>query len=190
MNRLKKSYQKNVIPKLKKELGQKNDHAVPRLVKIVINVGISQEQNQQEALKNMADQLALITGQQPVVTKAKQSIAGFKLRAGDPIGLKVTLRGNRMYDFFDKLISIALPRVRDFQGTKRKAFDGQGNYSIGLSEQLIFPEVNYDKIDKVRGFEITIVTSTSDNENATRLLELLGMPFEKIPSETKKMKEN
>ena len=134
---------------------------------------------QQEALKNMADQLAATTGQRPIITNAKQSIAGFKLRAGDPIGLKVTLRGQRMYDYFEKLVSIALPRVRDFQGTKRSSFDGQGNYSLGLTEQLVFPEVDYDKIDKVRGLEISITTTTSDDKKAMRLLDLLGMPFEK-----------
>lgn len=179
MNRLKKTYQDQIIPTLKKELGLKNSLAAPKIIKIILNVGISQDQGQKEALKSMADQIALITGQQPVVTRAKQSIAGFKLRAGDPIGLKVTLRGNRMYDFLDKLISLALPRVRDFQGVKRKAFDGHGNYSIGLTEQLIFSEINYDKIDKVRGLEVSIITNTKDDKIALRLLELLGMPFEK-----------
>lgn len=179
MNRLKEKYQKEFIPILKKEFGIKNNHAVPRIKKIIINTGLKEEQGQKEALNNMSEQLALITGQKPLITRAKLSIAGFKLREGDPIGLKVTLRGNRMYDFFDKLVSIALPRVKDFQGTKNKAFDGQGNYSMGITEQLIFPEVNYDKIDKVRGFEITIVTSTTKDKIAYRLLELLGIPFEK-----------
>lgn len=179
MNRLQEKYRREIIPILRKEFSLTNDLAAPRLEKIVINIGISQEQGQGEALKNMAEQLAMITGQKPVVTRAKLSIAGFKLRAGDPIGLKVTLRGGRMYDFFDRLVNIALPRVRDFQGTKRTALDGRGNYSLGLSEQLIFPEVNYDKIDKVRGFEITVATTAVKNPEAFRLLELLGMPFAK-----------
>lgn len=179
MSNIQKKYQKEILPLLKKEWGFKNDLAVPKLKKIVINTSISQEQDQQEALKSMADQLADITSQQPIVTRAKKSIAGFKLRKGDPIGLKVTLRGRKMYDFFEKLIAIALPRVKDFQGTKREAFDGGGNYSIGLTEQLIFPEVNYDKIDRVRGLQITIVTTAEDDEKAQKLLELLGVPFEK-----------
>lgn len=179
MNRLKQTYQEKVVPKLKQELNLANDLAVPKIEKIVINVGITEDQGQAEALKSTAQQLALITGQQPVINKAKRSIAGFKLRAGDPIGLKVTLRGSRMYDFLDKLITIALPRVRDFQGTKRKAFDGHGNYTLGLTEQLIFPEISYDNIDKVRGLEITIVINTKQDQEALRLLELLGMPFEK-----------
>lgn len=178
MNQLLKKYKKEAIPFLKKELGINNDLAVPRLKYIVINTGISQEQGQQEALNNMSQQLANITGQKPIINKAKQSIAGFKLRVGDPIGLKVTLRGKKMYDFFEKLVTITLPRVKDFQGTKRKAFDNKGNYSIGLTEQLIFPEVDYDKIDKVRGLQITIVTTAKDNKTALRLLESLGMPFE------------
>lgn len=179
MNRMQEKYQKEIIPVLKKELGLKNNMAVPRLLKIALNIGIHQEQGQKEALNNMNEQLSMITGQRGIITRAKQSIAGFKLRLGDPIGVKVTLRGRKMYDFFDKLVSIALPRVRDFQGTKSNAFDDQGNYTLGLTEQLIFPEVNYDKIDKVRGLEITIVTSASDKKTAFRLLELLGMPFAK-----------
>jgi large subunit ribosomal protein L5 len=179
INNLQKKYQEEILPLLKKEWGLTNDWAVPRLKTIVINSGISQEHGQQEALNNMADQLAAITGQRPVITRAKKSIAGFKLRAGDPIGLKSTLRGRKMYDFFEKLVTIALPRVKDFQGTKLKAFDGKGNYSIGLTEQLIFPEVNYDKIDKVRGLQITIITTAEDDKKAQRLLKLLGVPFEK-----------
>ncbi len=179
MIKLKEKYQKEVIPILKKEMNLSNDFTVPRLKTIVLNTGINQEQGQQEALKNMAEQLAAITGQRPVVTRAKKSIASFKIRAGDPIGLKVTLRGRRMEDFFEKLVAIVLPRVRDFQGIKRTAFDGQGNYTLGLSEQLIFPEVSYDKIDKVRGLEVTITTTAKEDKKALRLLELLGMPFEK-----------
>ncbi len=179
MNRKQDQYTKEAVPKLMQEFGYKNTLAVPRLKKIVINTGISQEQGQKEALKSMSEQLALVTGQRPMITKAKQSIAGFKLREKDPIGVKVTLRGQKMYDFFDKLVSIALPRVKDFQGVKRNAFDGKGNYSLGLDEQLIFPEVNYDKIDKVRGLQLTIVTTANRNKPALRLLELLGFPFAK-----------
>jgi large subunit ribosomal protein L5 len=179
MNRILDKYQKKVINTLKTEFKVDNNLAIPRLKKIVINTGISEEQGQKAALKNMAEQIAAISGQKPIINYAKKSVAGLKLRAGDPIGLKVTLRGRRMYDFFDKLVTITLPRVRDFQGTKRTAFDGNGNYSLGLTEQLIFPEVNYDKIDKVRGMEITIVTTTNDDKKALRLLELLGVPFEK-----------
>lgn len=179
MNNIQKKYQEKILPMLKKEWSVDNDLAVPRLKGIMINTGINQEQGQQEALKSMTDQLAKITGQRPVITRAKKSIAGFKLREGDPIGLKLTLRGRKMYDFFEKLVAIALPRVKDFQGTKLNAFDGRGNYSLGLTEQLIFPEVNYDKIDRVRGLQITVVTTAGDNKRARRLLELLGMPFEK-----------
>lgn len=179
MSRLKLKYQKEVIPILKKEFGIKSYLEAPKLKKIVVNTGITQEASQKEALENMADQLALITGQKPVMTRAKTSIAEFKLRKGDPIGLKVTLRGRRMYDFFDKLVTISLPKVKDFQGTKTRAFDGKGNYSLGLIEQLIFPEVDYDKIDKVRGLQVTIVTSAENDHKAQRLLQLLGMPFEK-----------
>lgn len=185
LNTLQKKYREEITPTLKKELKLENDLAVPRLVKIVINASISQEQGRQEALKNMADQFASFTGQEPVITKAKKSIAGFKLRAGDPIGVRLTLRGRKMYDFFEKLLTIALPRVKDFQGTDIKSFDGKGNYSIGLTEQLIFPEVNYDKIDKVRGLQISVVTNAGDDEKARRLLELFGMPFAKAETERK-----
>ncbi|MCH7951659.1 50S ribosomal protein L5 [Patescibacteria group bacterium] len=179
MNNLRKKYQNKIVPLLKKELGVNNDLAVPRLKTIVINTGIGQEQGQKEALESMADQLAVITGQRPVMTRAKKSIAGFKLRQGDPIGLKVTLHGRKMYDFFEKLVTIALPRVKDFQGTKINAFDGRGNYSIGLTEQLIFPEIDYDKIDRTRGLQVVIITTASDDDQARRLLKLLGIPFEK-----------
>jgi large subunit ribosomal protein L5 len=178
MNRRQQEYKEKIIPQLKNEWHEKNDLAIPQLVKIVINIGMGLEQGQKETIKNMSEQVAQITGQQPVTTKAKKSIAGFKIRQGDEIGIKVTLRGNRMYDFFDKLVSIALPRVRDFQGIKRNSFDGNGNYTLGISEQLIFPEINYDKIDKVRGLEITIITNAKTDEKAMRLLELMGMPFE------------
>ncbi len=179
MNRKKKQYQKEIIPKLMKSFSLSNKLEAPQMKKIIINTGINQDQGQKEAIKSMVDQIALVTGQRPTVTRARKSIAGFALREGDAIGVKVTLRGQKMYDFFDKLVSIALPRVKDFQGVKRKAFDGQGNYSLGLTEQLIFPEVNYDKIDRIRGMQITIVTSTNDDEQALKLLELLGIPFVK-----------
>jgi large subunit ribosomal protein L5 len=179
MNRLKKSYNDRVLPELKKELKLKNDMSVPKLEKVVINVGISEEQHQDKALKNMEEQLAMIAGQKAKITTAKKSIAGFKLRAGDPIGVTLTLRGDRMYQFVDKLISIVLPRVKDFQGIKPTAFDSRGNYSLGLEEQIVFPEIDYDKIDKVRGLQINIVTTAHNPKEAKRLLELLGFPFEK-----------
>lgn len=177
--RLLEKYQKEIVPALKKEWKLNNVLAVPKIKKIVLAVGITDEQHRDQAIKNVADQLAVITGQKPIVTRAKKSIADFKLRAGDPVGLKVTLRKQRMYEFWDKLISIVLPRVKDFQGVKFNSFDGQGNYSLGLVEQIVFPEVDYDKIDKVRGLEITIVTSSYKDKEAKKLLELFGFPFEK-----------
>lgn len=179
LRHLREIYREEIVPTLRKELSLSNDMAVPRLIKIVISTRVSDPQGRTEALKNMALQLAAITGQHPSLTTAKQSIAGFKLRAGDPIGLRLTLRGKRMYDFLTKLIRVSLPRVKDFQGVRLGGFDGHGNYSLGLTEQLIFPEVNYDKIDKVRGLEVTIVTAAADDRQARRLLELFGMPFEK-----------
>jgi large subunit ribosomal protein L5 len=179
MNRLRKQIIDQITPTLMKELKVKNAFAVPKIEKISINVGITEDQHQQEALKNMAEQLKLITGQQPKTCAARKSIAGFHLRAGDPIGLMVTLRGERMYQFLDKLISIVLPRVKDFQGVSLKAFDGQGGYSLGLEEQIVFPEINYDKIDRVRGLQINIVTTAKDAATTKRLLELIGMPFQK-----------
>ena len=179
MNRLYQKYQKEIIPTLKKELEVNNDLAVPKVEKIVLNVGITEAQHQDKALENMSQQLAVITGQKPKVTRSRQSIAGFSLRAGQPIGLAVTLRGERMYQFLDKLIAIVLPRVKDFQGVSNQAFDQAGNYSLGLEEQIVFPEIEYDKIDKVRGLQINIVTTTKDPQTARQLLELLGMPFKK-----------
>jgi large subunit ribosomal protein L5 len=179
MNRLHQKYQENIIPELKKELGITNSMAVPKITKVVVNVGITGEQNQKLALENMAQQLAAITGQKPKTTVARKSIAGFKLREGDPIGLMVTLRGNRMYEFLDKVISIVLPRVKDFQGIKPTAFDQDGNYSLGIQEQIVFPEIEYDKIDRVRSLQINIVTSADDPRQAKRLLELVGLPFAK-----------
>lgn len=179
MNRLHTKYLKEVVPALKKELDLTHDLAVPTLKKVVVNIGITEDQHQAEALKSMADQLMVITGQKPKTTTAHKSIASFKLRAGDPIGLCVTLRGERMYQFVDKLISIVLPRVKDFQGVSLHAFDRQGNYSLGLEEQIVFPEIEYDKIDKVRSLQINLVSSAHDPQEARRLLELLGLPFKK-----------
>lgn len=179
MNRIQQKYQQEIIPALQKEWGITNPLAIPKVDKIIINVGITDEQHRDNAIDNMRNQLAQITGQLPIITKARISIANFKLRAGDPVGVKVTLRGSHMYEFLDKLLNIALPRVKDFQGTKLTAFDGHGNYNLGLAEQIIFPEVEYDKIDKVRSLEIAIVTTAKNDQKAKRLLELFGFPFEK-----------
>jgi large subunit ribosomal protein L5 len=179
MNRLQQYITDTVRPELQKELGVKNMMAVPTIEKVVINVGLTEDQHQAEALKSMAEQLKLIAGQKPKICAARKSIAGFKLRAGDPIGLKVTLRGERMYQFLDKLISVVLPRVKDFQGIPTDAFDKQGNYSLGLNEQIVFPEINYDKIDRVRGLQIVIVTTAKDPKTSRRFLDLMGMPFKK-----------
>jgi large subunit ribosomal protein L5 len=179
MNRLRLKYTQEVVPALLKELKFKHVLAAPAVKKIVLNVGITEDQHQKEAIKSMTDQIATITGQKPKTTRARLSIASFHLREGDPIGIMVTLRGDRMYQFLDKLISIVLPRVKDFQGVPNTAFDGNGNYSLGLDEQIVFPEIEYDKIDKVRGLQINIITSAATNQAAKRLLELLGMPFAK-----------
>lgn len=179
MNRLHQLINDEIAPALQKELGIKNCMAVPKIEKVVLNVGITEDQHQAEALKSMAEQLKLITGQQPKTCAARKSIAGFHLRAGDPIGLKVTLRGERMYQFIDKLVSIVLPRVKDFQGIPTNAFDQAGNYSLGLNEQIVFPEINYDKIDRIRGLQIIIVTTAGNPAKAKRLLELIGFPFKK-----------
>jgi large subunit ribosomal protein L5 len=179
MNRLQEKYLKEIVPALQKELGLKNIMAVPKLTKVVVNIGITEDQHQAEALKVMGEQFMVITGQKPKTTMAHKAIAGFKLRAGDPIGLCVTLRGERMYQFVDKLISIVLPRVKDFQGVSTTAFDQQGNYSLGLEEQIVFPEIEYDKIDKVRSLQINLNSTAKDAKVARRLLELLGMPFKK-----------
>ncbi|MBI3385975.1 50S ribosomal protein L5 [Candidatus Gottesmanbacteria bacterium] len=180
METLQETYKKTIVPTLMKELNIKSLMAVPKLVKIVVNCGMGTEAlKDKKTLESMATQLSIITGQKAAVTRAKRAIATFKLRAGDPIGLKVTLRGRRMYDFFTKLIAIALPRVRDFRGVPAKSLDGKGNYTLGISDQTIFPELEYKLIDKVRGFEIVCVTSAGSDKAARRLLELLGVPFEK-----------
>ena len=175
--RLRERYQKEVAPALAKEFGITNPMATPRLEKIVINMGMGEAIANAKVLDTAADELASIAGQKPVITRAKKSIAAFKLRQGMPIGTMVTLRGDRMYEFFDRLVSIALPRVRDFRGVSPKAFDGRGNYTLGIREQLIFPEIDFNKVDKTRGMNISIVTSARNDEQARALLRALGMPF-------------
>lgn len=177
MARLKDKYKKEVVPLLIKEFGYKNVMAVPKLEKIVINMGLGEAIQNIRVLDVASEELALITGQRPVVTRAKKSIAQFKLREGMPIGCKVTLRGDRMYEFFDRLVNVALPRVRDFRGVSPKSFDGRGNYALGLREQIIFPEIRYDKVDKIRGMNIVIGTTAETDEEAKALLKYLGMPF-------------
>ncbi len=170
-------YRETVLPTLMKEFGYKNVMQVPRISKVSINIGLGEALQNAKAVDAATNDLIIITGQKPVVTKARRSIAIFKLREGVPIGIMVTLRGNRMWDFIDRLINIVLPRQRDFQGVSPDSFDGRGNYSIGLREQLVFPEIEYDKIDKVRGMEITIVTSANSDNEARRMLALMNMPF-------------
>lgn len=177
MARLKVRYQSEVAPAIAKEFGIENPMAVPRLDKIVVNMGIGEAIANAKVLDTAAEELKAIVGQKPVITRAKKSIASFKLRQGMPIGVMVTLRGERMYEFFDRLVSVALPRVRDFRGVSPKAFDGRGNYTIGIREQLIFPEIDFNKVDKLRGMNISIVTTARDDEQARSLLKALGMPF-------------
>ena len=178
MSRMKQKYN-DIVPALREECGIKNPMQTPKLEKIVISVGAGQEGKDSKLIANMADTISLIAGQKAVIVAAKKSVAGFKAREGAPSGIKVTLRGENMYNFLDKLISIALPRVKDFRGVSRKGFDGRGNYSFGLDEQLMFPEVDYDNILKTHGMNITFVTSTEDDKEAFVLLEKLGMPFAK-----------
>jgi len=177
MARLKELYHKELVAKLMKEFNYKNKMQVPRLQKIVVNMGLGEAIQNIKVLDSATDELMAITGQKPVPTKAKKSIANFKLRKGMSIGCLVTLRKDRMYEFFDRLVNIALPRVRDFRGVSSRSFDGRGNYSLGIKEQIIFPEVDYDKIDKIKGLNITIVTSAKTDEEGKALLELFGMPF-------------
>lgn len=177
MSRLKEKYSKEVLPRLVEHYGYKNVMQAPKLVKVTLNMGVGEAIENAKVLESAEKDLATIVGQHPVTTRAKRSIAAFRLRAGMPIGLKVTLRGQRMYEFLDKLINAVLPRVREFSGVSRSAFDGRGNYSLGIKEQIIFPEIDYDKIDKVRGLEISISTTAKTDEEARELLELLGMPF-------------
>ena len=178
-NRLKERYQKEVVPALEKTLDLDNVMQVPRLEKIVLNIGLGEALDNAKALDAAVEDLGKITGQQPVISKARKSIANFKLREGRSIGTKVTLRGERMWSFLDRLLSIALPRVRDFRGVNPDSFDGRGNYTLGFQEQLVFPEIDYDQIDKVRGFEVTIVTTADNDEHGRELLRLLGMPFKR-----------
>jgi large subunit ribosomal protein L5 len=174
---LKNRYSEQVIPQLMQEFGYSNVMQVPRLNKIVLNIGAGEALQNPKSLDAAARDLSTITGQKPIITRAKKSIAGFKVREGNPIGVKVTLRGKKMWDFLERLVNVALPRTRDFRGVPRDAFDGRGNYTLGLREQLIFPEIDYDKVDKVRGMEITIVTTAMSDQEARRLLALMGMPF-------------
>lgn len=177
MARMKEKYVNEVIPALKSKFEYKSIMQVPKLDKVVVNMGVGEAKENAKALDSAVNDLQLITGQKPIITKAKKSVAAFKLREGMNIGCKVTLRGDRMYEFVDKLLNVSLPRVRDFRGVSANAFDGRGNYSLGLKEQLLFPEIEYDKIDKVRGMEITFVTTAKNDEEARELLRQLGMPF-------------
>ena len=179
MSRLKERYRNEVIPDLLQRYGYRNIMQVPCLEKLVLNIGLGEAIQNAKALEAAETDLVAISGQHPVITRARKSIASFKLRTGMPIGLKVTLRGERMYDFFDRLVNAVLPRQREFQGVSRNSFDGRGNYSLGFNEQIIFPEVDYDKVDKVRGLEISIITTAKTDEEGRHLLELLGMPFSK-----------
>jgi large subunit ribosomal protein L5 len=175
--RLKEKYQQEIAPALMQELGLKTIMQVPRLEKIVLNIGVGEAIQNAKSLDAAVSDLAQITGQKPVITRAKRSIAGFKVRQGMPIGATVTLRGRRMYEFLDRMINLALPRIRDFRGISRRAFDGRGNYSVGLREQIVFPEINYDKVDKIRGLEVAIVTTAPDDAQGYALLRRFGMPF-------------
>ncbi len=179
VSRLKEKYRQEVVPALQKDFNYTNPMQVPMLNKVVINIGMGEVIQNAKAMDAAVGDLALITGQRPVITRAKRSVATFKLREGMQIGCMVTLRGERMYQFLDKLINAALPRIRDFQGVSAEAFDGRGNYTLGLREQLVFPEIDYDKIDKVRGMEVSIVTTARTDEEGRGLLRLLGMPFKK-----------
>jgi large subunit ribosomal protein L5 len=178
-SRLKEKYQKEVAPSLLKEFNYTNPMQVPGINKVVVNIGMGEAIQNAKAMDAAVSDLATITGQRPVITRAKRSVAAFKLREGMQIGCMVTLRGDRMYQFLDKLMNVALPRLRDFQGVSPEAFDGRGNYTLGLREQLVFPEIDYDKVDKVRGMEVSIVTTARTDEEGRRLLRLMGMPFKK-----------
>lgn len=177
--RLQEKYDKEILPELKKQLGRENPLSLPKLTKVVVNMGVGSAISEKKHIEECVSALSQITGQKPVVTLARKSIAGFKLREGMPIGCKVTLRGQRMYEFVDRLISVALPRVRDFRGLKSKGFDGVGNYNMGLTEQLVFPELNPDKFLRVQGMNITFVTTTKSNDEAKTLLEMIGLPYQR-----------
>ena len=175
--RLKTIYQENIIPKLKEQFGYANIHEVPKVVKVTINRGLGEASQNAKALESSITEIATIAGQKPVVTRAKKAIAGFKIREGMPVGVMVTLRAERMYAFLDRLISLALPRIRDFRGVSPNSFDGRGNYSLGIREQLIFPEIDYDSIDQIRGMDIAIITTAKNDEEGRALLKEMGMPF-------------
>ena len=177
VNRVRENYKKEVVPYLMKKFNYKNVNQVPKLVKITINGGLGEQKDNAKSVQLVQQELAQIVGQKPVLTKAKKSVASFKVREGMNVGIKVDLRGDKMYEFYDKLVSIALPRVRDFKGVPTKSFDGRGNYAMGIKEQLIFPEIQYDQVEKVRGFDICIVTTAKTDEEARELLRALGMPF-------------
>ena len=179
MSRLLDTYRTDVRPQLMQELGYANLHQAPRLTKIVLNVGIGEATTKDSIVDATVRDISVIAGQRPVVTRARKSIAAFRLREGQRVGVKVTLRDRRMYEFFDRFVNIALPRLRDFRGVSGNAFDGRGNYSVGVPEQLLFPEIEYDSIDEIRGFQVTLVTSAKTDGEARRLLEMLGMPFER-----------
>ena len=179
MSRLKEQYQREIVPALMNKFKYSSIMEVPKIEKIVVNMGVGDAKENPKFLENAVEELSIITGQKPVITKARKAIAGFKLRAGMPIGTMVTLRGERMYHFLDRLLNIALPRVRDFRGVSPKAFDGRGNYTMGIKEQLIFPEINYDKVEKVRGMDIVIVTTAKTDEEGRELLTGFGFPFKK-----------
>lgn len=179
MARIKTTYKEQVVPALMEKFQYESIMQAPKIEKIIINMGVGEAKENQKFLDNAVEEMTLIAGQKPVVTKAKKSISNFKLREGMSVGCKVTLRGDHMYEFFDKLVNIALPRVRDFRGVSKTAFDGRGNYALGIKEQLIFPEINYDKIDKIRGMDIIITTTANTDEEARELLSLMGMPFSK-----------
>ncbi|AFZ13174.1 ribosomal protein L5 [Crinalium epipsammum PCC 9333] len=175
--RLKTQYQETIVPKLMEQFGYANIHQVPKLIKVTVNRGLGEASSNAKALESSLSEIALITGQKPVVTRAKKAIAAFKLRQGMPVGVMVTLRSDRMYAFVDRLINLALPRIRDFRGISPKSFDGRGNYSLGIREQLIFPEVEYDRIDQIRGMDISIITTANTDEEGRALLKEMGMPF-------------
>ena len=178
-SRVKEKYEKEVVPYLMKKFGYKSVMQCPKLVKIVINTGLGDIKDNAKSIQMTENEIKMISGQQPILTKAKKSVANFKVREGQTVGIKVTLRGDRMYSFYDKFVSIALPRLRDFRGVSATAFDGRGNYSVGLKEQLIFPEITYDQVEKIRGMDVAIVTTANTDEEARELLRALGMPFKK-----------
>ena len=179
MARLRDTYKEYVVPAMMEKFQYESIMQVPKIEKIILNMGVGDAKENSKFLDNAVEEMTLIAGQKPVVTRAKKSISNFKVRQGMPVGCKVTLRGDRMYEFFDKLVNIALPRVRDFRGVSKTAFDGRGNYALGIKEQLIFPEINYDKIEKIRGMDIIITTTANTDEEALELLSLMGMPFRK-----------